>query len=144
MLRKPWVNVDLIKPPRSKRLPDILSVDEAAALFMATNKISYRVFYFTLDNLGLRLSEGLNLKLGDIDTQRQRVHIRDAKGSKDRFVPLPDVTVGLLRRFWHLHRHPVMLFPNRKRGLQHAHLATTPMDAGVFRPLCARWLRPVG
>jgi site-specific recombinase XerD len=129
-LRKPWVNVDLIKPPRTKRLPDIVTTEEAAALFMATDKISYRVFYFTLYSLGLRLTEGLNLKLGDIDAKRQRVHVRDAKGNKDRLVPLPDVTLDLLRRVWRLHRHPVLLFPNRKRGLQHAHLATTPMDAG--------------
>jgi integrase len=75
------------------------------------------------------LTEGLNLELGDIDATRQRVHIRDSKGNKDRLVPLPDVTLLLLRRFWRLHRHPVLLFPNRKRGLTSAHLATTPMDA---------------
>jgi len=130
VLHKPWVNIDLIRPPRTKRFPDIVTTQEAAALFMATTKISYRVFYFTLYSLGLRLSEGLHLKLGDIDAQRQRVHIRDSKGNKDRLVPLPDATVNLLRRYWRLHRHPVLLFPNRKQGVQGAHLATTPMDAG--------------
>lgn len=129
VLHKPWININLIRPPKTKRLPDIVTVEEAAALFMATNKISYRVFYFTLYSLGLRLSEGLSLELGDIDATRQRVHIRDSKGNKDRLVPLPDVTLVLLRRFWRLHRHPVLLFPNRKRGLKNAHLATTPMDA---------------
>ncbi|NOX42531.1 MAG: tyrosine-type recombinase/integrase [Gammaproteobacteria bacterium] len=86
VLHKPWVNINLIRPPRSKRLPNIVTIDEAAALFMATNKISYRVFYFTLYSLGLRLTEGLNLALGDIDAKRQRVHIRDSKGNKDRLV----------------------------------------------------------
>ena len=61
---------------------------------------------------------------------RQRVHIRNSKGNKDRLVPLPDATVNLLRRYWRLHRHPVLLFPNRKRGLEGAHHATTPMDSG--------------
>jgi site-specific recombinase XerD len=51
--------------------------------------LSYRVFYFTLYSLGLRLGEGLALKVGDIDAARMRVHIRDAKGNRDRFVPLP-------------------------------------------------------
>jgi len=130
VLHQPWVSIDLIRPPRSKRLPDIVTVDEAAAIFIATNKLSYRVFYFTLYSLGLRLGEGLRLELGDIDAGRQRVHIRAAKGNKDRFVPLPDATIALLRRFWRLHRHPVLLFPNRQGGLKGAHCAATPMDRG--------------
>ncbi len=130
VLHTPWVNVDLIKPPRTKRLPDIVTIEEAASLFMATHKLSYRVFYFTVYSLGLRLGEGLGLQVGDIDAKRQRVHIRDAKGNKDRFVPLPDATVDILRRFWGVHRHPVLLFPNRKGGLKGSRLATTPLDRG--------------
>jgi integrase len=58
------------------------------------------------------------------------VHIRDAKGNKDRLVPLPEQTLVLLRRFWLLHRHPTLLFPNRKGGLKGAHGATSPLDRG--------------
>jgi len=130
VLHKPWVNVDLIKPPRTKRLPDIITTEEAAALFRATHKLSYRVFYFTVYSLGLRLGEGLQLEVGDLDAERQRVHIRDAKGNKDRLVPLPDATLNILRRFWSVHRHPVLLFPNRKRGLKGSRLAKTPLDRG--------------
>jgi len=130
VLNKPWLHVNLIKPPRSTRLPDIVTVDEAARLFMATKKLSYRVFYFTIYSLGLRLSEGLNLEVGDIDGQRMRVHIRSAKGNKDRFVPLSDTTLNVLRRFWSVHRNPVLLFPNRKGGLRGSATATTPLDRG--------------
>lgn len=130
VLHKPWVNVDLIKPPKATRLPDILTVEEASRVFRATHKLSYRVFFFTTYSLGLRLGEGLRLEVGDIDAGRQRVHIRDAKGNKDRFVPLPDATLDVLRRFWQIHRHPHLLFPNRKGGLKSAHLATTPLDRG--------------
>ncbi|MGB5179678.1 MAG: tyrosine-type recombinase/integrase, partial [Gammaproteobacteria bacterium] len=94
------------------------------------HKLSYRVFYFTVYSLGLRLGEGLRLEVGDLDATRQRVHIRDAKGNKDRFVPLPNTTLDLLRRFWSVHRHPVLLFPNRHGGLKTAGLATTPLDRG--------------
>jgi len=113
-LNKPWQHVDLIKPPRTKRLPDIVTVEEAARLFHGTRKLSYRVLYFTLYSMGLRLGEGLRLTVGDIDSVRHRVHIRDAKGNKDRFVPLPNITLNLLRRFWSVHRNPVPMFPNRK------------------------------
>jgi len=130
VLHKPWVNVDLIKPPRTTRLPDIVTIKEASRLFMVAHKLSYRVFFFTVYSLGLRLGEGLRLEVGDIDAERQRVHIRDAKGNKDRLVPLPDATVDILRRFWSVHRNPVLLFPNRKGGLKGSHTATTPLDRG--------------
>lgn len=130
VLHKPWVTIALIKPPKAQRLPDIVTIEEAQRLFSATLILSYRVFYFTLYSLGLRLGEGLRLKVADIDAHRQRVHIRDAKGHKDRFVPLPAATLDLLRRFWQVHRHPVLLFPNRHGGLKAAHRATRPLDRG--------------
>lgn len=130
VLHKPWTQIDLIKPPKAQRLPDIVTVDEAQQLFTTTRMLSYRVFYFTLYSLGLRLGEGLRLEVGDIDAQRLRVHVRDAKGNKDRLVPLPETTLNLLRRFWRVHRHPTLLFPNRHGGLKKAHLATTPLDRG--------------
>ena len=130
VLRQPWVAPDLIKPPRAQRLPDIVTVEEAQRLFQATRVASYRVFFFTLYSLGLRLGEGLRLQVGDIDAQRGRVHIRDAKGNKDRLVPLPEATLDLLRRFWQLHRNPSLLFPNRHGGLKAAGAALTPLDRG--------------
>jgi integrase/recombinase XerD len=130
VLRKPWVAPNLIKPPRVQRLPDIVTVEEAQQLFSTTRTLSYRVFFFTLYSLGLRLGEGLRLQVGDIDAERQRVHIRDAKGNKDRLVPLPAATLDLLRRFWQVHRNPVLLFPNRHGGLKGASQATTPLDRG--------------
>jgi len=83
-------------------LPDIVTTEEAKQLFMATFTLSYRVFYFTIYSLGLRLGEGLRLEVGDIDASRKRIHIRNAKGNKDRLVPLPDVTLQMLRRFWQI------------------------------------------
>lgn len=130
VLQKPWAHLDLIKPPRAKRLPDTVTVEEAVRLFQHTNKLSYRVFYFTVYSLGLRLSEGLNLEVGDIDAAHMRVHIRNSKGNKDRFVPLPDMTLRVLRRFWQVHRHPRLLFPNRRGGLAQAVTAATPLDRG--------------
>jgi site-specific recombinase XerD len=130
VLRKPWVAPGLIKPPKTQRLPDIVTLAEAQRIFAATRVVSYRVFFFTLYSLGLRLGEGLRLQVGDIDAVRGRVHIREAKGNRDRFVPLPQTTHQLLRRFWQLHRNPVLLFPNRRGGLTGAPTATTPMDPG--------------
>ena len=136
VLRKSWVAPGLIKPPKSQRLPDIVTVTEAQRIFATTRVLSYRVFFFTLYSLGLRLGEGLRLQVGDVDGVRQRVHIRDAKGNRDRFVPLAQASLQVLRRFWLIHRNPVLLFPERHRGLQAAASTTTALNAeGVQRAL---------
>lgn len=130
VLGKPWAMPNFIKPPKVQRLPDIVTVEEAQALFCATRTLSYRVFYFTVYSMGLRLSEGLALKVADIDAVRRRVHIRDSKGNRDRLVPLPAATLSVLRRFWQTHRNPDLMFPNRQGGLKGAHSARTPLDRG--------------
>lgn len=130
VLGKPWSMPNFIKPPKVQRLPDIVTVEEAQALFAATRCLSYRVFYFTVYSMGLRLSEGLALKVSDIDATRSRVHVRDSKGNRDRLVPLPTATLSVLRRFWQTHRNPEWLFPNRLGGLKAAHSARTPLDRG--------------
>jgi integrase/recombinase XerD len=130
VLKKPWVDLDLVKAPKAQRLPDIVTVDQVRQPLAATRVRSYQVLFFTLYSLGLRLGEGLRLQVGDIDADRQRVHVRNAKGNKDRLVPLPDATLRQLRAFWRLHRHPRLLFPNRHGGLSAAITANSPLDRG--------------
>ena len=144
VLKKPWVNIPVIKPPKTKRIPDIVTIDEVQRLFTTTKKLSYRVLFFTLYSMGLRLGEGLRLQVGDIDEGRMRVHVRNAKGNKDRFVPLPSQTLLVLRRFWRLHRHPTLLFPNRKGGLKNAHLANSHLNMGGVQVTMAAVVREMG
>jgi integrase len=138
VLSQPWPAPDLVKPPSAQRLPDIVTIEQMQRIIAATKVLSYRVFFYTIYSLGLRLGEGLRLQVGDIDAGRERVHIRNAKGNRDRLVPMPRATLAILRRHWAVHRNPVLLFPNRQGGLKRAHLAATPLDAGgVQRALCA-------
>ena len=144
VLRKPWTVPHLIKPPKAQRLPDIVTVDQAQRLFAATRILSYRVFFFTLYSLGLRLGEGLALTVADIDAPRRRVHVRDAKGNKDRFVPLPEATLSVLRRFWLTHRNPRLLFPSRRAGLAGAAAARSTLDRGSIQLALRRVVGDVG
>lgn len=130
VLYKTWENIPLIKQPRVTRIPDILTTRQITQLLEATVVMDYRVFFFTAYSMGLRLSEGINLKVGDIDADHMRVHIRDSKGNKDRFVPMPLKTYQALRQFWQLRRHPEFIFPNRKRGIKNAHLVDHPLERG--------------
>ena len=102
------------------------------------------MFFFTLYSLGLRLGEGLRLQIGDIDADRMRAQVRNAKGNRDRFVPLPENTLQILRRFWQTHRNPALLFPSRKCGLKKAHLATTLLDRGGIQTTLRQVTRDCG
>jgi len=112
VLKRDWQWVEIIKAPKVMTLPDILTVSEVEQLIGVARKLRYRVFVLTTYSMGLRLSETLSLQVGDIDAARQRVHIRRGKGHKDRFVPLPELTLSALRALWCKHRHPTLLFPN--------------------------------
>ncbi|MQA89040.1 MAG: tyrosine-type recombinase/integrase [Gemmatimonas sp.] len=83
--------------------------------------------------MGLRLTEGLHLQVGDIDGARKLVHVHRGKGAKDRYVPLPQRTLVRLREYWACHRHPHWLFPAVGRSHQQAHTALHPMKAGQWR-----------
>lgn len=144
VLDKPWQDVSLVKPPRSTHIPDIVTPAQAQQLFMATSTLSYRVFFFVVYSMGLRLGEGCRLQVGDIDAARQRVHIRNAKGNKDRLVPLPAKTYAVLRQFWQLHRHPQFIFPSRKRGLKHCYLVSMPLDKGGIQAAMRAVVKSMG
>ena len=88
VLDQPWDWVDIVKPPRAQRLPDVLTRAETHRLLGSVYKLRYRVFFVTLYSTGLRLGEGLALQVGDIDGQRMRIHVRAGKGNKDRSVPI--------------------------------------------------------
>jgi len=144
VLKRQWSDISLIKPPKAIRIPDIVTPAEVQLLFSSTNKLSYRVFFFTIYSMGLRLSEGINLCLDDIDANRMRVHIRDSKGNKDRFVPLPNSTLLTLRKFWSLHKHHKFIFPNRKRGLKYAYKAERPLDRAGIQSVMKRVVTQLG
>ena len=144
VLGQPWAMPGFIRPPKTSRLPDILSIEQAQAIFDHTRVLSYRVLFFTLYSLGLRLGEGLALTVADIDAARMRVQVRNAKGNRDRLVPLPEATLALLRRFWACHRHPTLLFPNRAAGQAGAHTASSPLDRGGVQRTLARVTHEIG
>jgi len=130
VLKLDWQWVDIVRPPKVKTIPDILTPAEVEQLIGATRKLRYRVFLLTTYSMGLRLGETLSLQVGDIDAGRKRVHIRRGKGHKDRLVPLPNLTLLGLRELWSRHRHPELIFPNATGSLKTIQRAKTHMDRG--------------
>jgi len=123
-LNKQWEWLSIVKPPQVKRIPDILTPTQVSLIINQTKQLRYQVFFLTLYSMGLRLSEGLNLTVYDIDSESMQVHLRNAKGGKDRMAPLPKPVLSALRAYWKTHRHERLLFP-KKGDVSH-----TPMDKG--------------
>jgi site-specific recombinase XerD len=122
-----WIKI--IRPPRVRTLPDIPTREEVQLLINTVRKLRYRIFLLVVYSLGLRITEGLALEVADIDGTQRRVHIRDGKGGKDRYVPLPALTLQAMRRFWSSHRHPRLLFPSPAGSQFIVRIASSPMDA---------------
>ena len=129
-LKTKWHWPDIVKPPRERKLPDVLTLEEVDQIMAAFEKFRYRVCLFTIYSMGLRLTEGTNLRVSDIDSARKLVHIRSAKGNKDRMVPLPSQTYHLLRRYWVTHRNPKLLFPAVQFGPTKKKYTDKTMDKG--------------
>ena len=129
VLNQQWIWVDIVKPPRQRVLPDILTVKEVERVINGTRELRYQTFILTAYSSGLRLGEALNLRVGDIDSERMKIHVRLGKGKKDRFVILPEVSLQALRAYWVTHRNPQLLFPSGKTAALR-HSATRPMDRG--------------
>ena len=118
-----WKIFGLAKPRYDKKLPVVLSRDEVWRIFDEVTIDVYRVCLTTIYSCGLRLLEGATLEVPQIDSARMQLHIH-GKGGRDRYVPLPEGTLLMLRGFWRTHRSPVWLFPApTRKGLKHS-LAT--------------------
>ena len=127
-LQQEWPTLTLVRPPRERKLPVILSREEVCRILSCLRKPHYRVCLSTIYSCGLRLQEGVHLQVSDIDSARMMIHIHQGKGNKDRYVPLPQRTLELLREYWVTHRHPVWLFPARRQRGRPAPEATAPLN----------------
>jgi integrase/recombinase XerD len=139
-----WITFKNLRIPRPQSLPDVLSIAEVRRLIDAVRTPHNQAFFWTVYSLGLRLQEGLNLQVGDIDSARMVVHVHRGKGSKDRYVPLPPRTLAVLRGYWATHRHPSWLFPATGRDHAEAHSATEPMARSSVHGAMKRVVQELG
>lgn len=112
-LRRKWQVFDLVRVPKAKTLPTVLSQAEVYRILRQLHHPAYRTCLTMIYACGLRLGEAVQLPIKDIDSDRMWLHLQQGKGNKDRYVPLPASLLPMLRRFWSTHRHPMWLFPAR-------------------------------
>ena len=102
-----------VREPR--KLPVVLSPDEVARLLDAAPGLKYKAALSVAYGAGLRVSEVVALKIGDIDSKRMVIRVEQGKGRKDRYVMLSPHLLELLRAWWKATRPQGWLFPGRDR-----------------------------
>jgi integrase/recombinase XerD len=115
-LGRPW---EVEKIPRVKRpvkMPVILDKGEVRRLIVLTENLKHKAILMMAYSSGLRISEVAHLKVGDIDTARMTVLVRQGKGKKDRYTILSKVALGTLTQYCETYRPASWLFPGATPG----------------------------
>lgn len=106
----------LERPKKSKKLPEVFSIEEVKAILGHTPNLKHRTLLSLLYSCGLRIGEALHLQLRDIDFERKFMHIKAAKGAKDRYVPVPGQMIKLLKQYQTSYQPKGHLFTGQHTG----------------------------
>jgi site-specific recombinase XerD len=116
VLKRPAFDAPIPVPKRPQRIPELLSPAEVARILAACAGTKYQTMLALCYGCGLRLSELVAVRVGDIDGERGRLRIEQGKGAKDRLVPLSPTLLAQLRDYWRAFRPKHWLFPGRAPG----------------------------
>jgi len=115
------IDVDKIKRPRrDQRLPVVLNKEEVLALLQVTKNLKHRTILALLYGSGLRIGELLNVTLDCFDFKRKQLHIKGAKGRKDRYASIAESTFPLIKNYYHTYRPKVYFIESPKGGVYSA------------------------
>lgn len=112
-LKKPAYVEGVCFTRKERKLPVVLSHDEIRRFLEALDSLKSRAILMTCYGAGLRISEALSLGVGDIDSERMMIRVRQSKGRKDRYVALPKTLLIVLREYWKAAKPTDCLFPGR-------------------------------
>jgi integrase/recombinase XerD len=135
------------RPKREKLLPNVLGKEEVKRILEAHANLKHKVMLSLIYSCGLRCGELLALKPSHIDSGRNLVLIKNAKGKKDRIVPLSGKILEMLREYYKVYKPKIYLFegqsigkPYDARSLQLI-LKQALHKAGITKPVTLHWLR---
>ncbi len=142
------IEVELIhRPRREKLLPNVLSKEEVKLILNAHHNLKHKTMLSLIYSCGLRCGELINLKILDIDSKRNIVIIRQAKGKKDRIVPLSLKVLDMLREYYIIYKPKHWLFegqeistPYSEKSLQNV-LKQSLAKSKITKPVTLHWLR---
>jgi site-specific recombinase XerD len=127
-------------PKAGRKLPIILTQEEAVRLIDSASNLFHRAMLMTLYSTGMRRAELCHLKVEDIDSTRMIVHIRHGKRNRDRDVPLSPKLLETLREYWRWMKPKTYLFPGTKDGWR----ADKPITPKVLWEACREAAQSAG
>ncbi len=135
------------RPRRQYKLPNVLSKAEVAAILKAHTNVKHKTMLSLIYACGLRRSELLYLKPTDIDSKRGLLIIRQAKGRKDRIIPISEKIIEMLREYFKIYKPKNWLFEGQTEGKQYSEqslqsvLKQSLEKSGIKKPVTLHWLR---
>ncbi|MCB9252965.1 MAG: site-specific integrase [Flavobacteriales bacterium] len=138
---------ELHRPKREKKLPNVLSKEEIRDILNALPNLKHRSMLSLIYSCGLRRGELLKLKPSDIDSKRNIIIVRQAKGRKDRMLPLSPKVLILLREYYKFYKPQHWLFEGQKPGTPYDErslsyiLKKAVRKSGIKKPVSLHWLR---
>ena len=142
------LNPDVVhRPRREHKLPNVLSKEEIKLILQAHGNIKHKTMLSLIYSCGLRCGELINLKIGDIDSKRKLVLIKQSKGKKDRIAPLSEKILELLREYYKAYKPKLFLFEGQngngkydERSLQNV-LKQSLTKCHINKSVTLHWLR---
>lgn len=137
---------DIHRPKNAKKLPNVLSKEETFRLIELTNNIKHKTLLALIYSSGLRISEAINMKPKDIDSQRMLIHVKNAKGKKDRYTLLSTKVLELLREYYVIYKPKTFLFEGQYGGQYSSRSAQSVLQksatkAGITKQISLHTLR---
>ncbi|HYG50688.1 MAG TPA: site-specific tyrosine recombinase/integron integrase [Flavobacteriales bacterium] len=135
------------RPRKEHKLPNVLSKEDVKAILEAPLNIKHRVMLSLIYSCGLRCGELLHLTPQHIDSSRQLIIIKKAKGNKDRVVPLSPKILIMLREYYTAYKPSHYLFEGQKKGMMYDArslqqvLKQAIKRAHIKKPVTLHWLR---
>ena len=135
------------RPRPEHKLPNVLSKEDVAAILQASQNLKHRTMLSLIYACGLRRGELLNLKPENVDAKRHLLIIVNAKGKKDRVIPISDKVIVMLREYYKIYRPRIWLFEGQELGTQYSETSLQKVlkhaldHAKIKKPVTLHWLR---
>ena len=116
-INSPLISLNIERPKKPIRLPEVLSIDEVKAIIDSITNLKHKTLLSLIYSGGLRIGEALTLKIKDIDSKRMVIHLKSAKGKKDRYTLLSENFLELLRLYYKTYKPKDYLFEGQEGKL---------------------------
>lgn len=138
VLKKEKFFWEIPRPKKQLILPKVISEEKIYKYLFAVENLKHKTILLLAYSAGLRVSEVVNLKLEDINSDRMQIFVKSGKGKKDRLIPLSNTILLLLREYYNIHKPKLWLFEGQIKGMPYSARSAQM----IFKAACSKLLLP--